>query len=237
MSNTTPSQVPFLLPQHSSTGISNWANCKKCRLYEHRTHVCVMKQIIVNCPTKDYLPARNNGEHIGITEIKPLPPEKLHLAARLVRSPRQLPHILVLGLAPGETEDLLGKPFVGVSGNILYTMFAYAQTSFIATITNTVCCRPIHDHTTTANTNLWQKNRDPEQSEIDLCLPHIQELLAFYKPSKMLCLGEIAQQVGTKFKIPKLNLYHPAYISRLAFKLYTIRTEAMKLRNWLGVKE
>ena len=231
-----PIQVPFLLPEHSSTGIKDWSNCKNCRLHQYRQTVGVMKQIIVHCPTKDYLPARNNGEHIGIHEFKPLPPGKLYLAARRVGSTRMLPHILVLGLAPGEFEDQMGKPFVGPSGNILYTMFAYAQTSFVATITNLVCCRPIHDVNTTPNSKLWNRNREPEQSEIDLCSQHVLELNAFYKPSKVLCLGEKAHQAASdmKLKMPQLNLFPPAYIARLAFKLYTIRSEAMKLRNWIG---
>ncbi len=195
-----------------------------------------MKQIIVHCPTYDYLPIRNNGEHIGIEEIKPLPPEKLYLAAQHVRSLKPLPHIMILGLAPEEFEDQMGKLFIGASGNILYTIFAYAQTSFVATITNLVCCRPIHTPDTTPKMKLWNKDRIPESSEIELCNPHIRELLAFYRPSKMLCLGTTAQQTASamKLKLPLLNLTHPTDIAKIPFKLYTIRTEAQKLRNWIG---
>jgi DNA polymerase len=142
---------------------------------------------------------------------------------------------MILGLAPGETEDIRGQPFVGISGNILNTMLAYTFSTFQATITNTVCCRPIHTPDTTSNSKLWNQNRDPEPSEIKLCHSHIVELLAYYQPSAILTLGEIAQQTSKSLnlKLPTLNLFHPSYIARMAFKLYTIREQAIKLRKWL----
>lgn len=142
-------------------------------------------------------------------------------------------------MAPGESEDLHGEPFIGISGNILNTMLAYSASSFLATYTNTVCCRPFHNIETTANIKLHGKNRDPEESEMELCRSHIDQILLSYKFNGILTLGEVAtHHMNTfKHKLPYLSLFHPAYIARLAFKLYTIRTEAIKLRKWIkGLK-
>lgn len=209
-----------------------------------------MKQEIIHCPTKHYLPARNEGNHVGVHPINPLPPGKEWLAGwylerknLYVRPPAfrssstlPFPHILVIGMAPGESEDLHGKPFVGISGNILNTVFAYAQSTFLMTCTNTVCCRPYHNPETTPAIKLHGKNRDPEPSEMEHCKPHIAQLLLSYKFSGVLTLGELATKHMKTFdhRLPTLSLFHPAYIARLAFKLYTIRDEAKKLQKWLN---
>ena len=237
--------------------MQDWSSCTNCRLHRGRRNVVVLKQNIIHCPTKDYLPCRNQGNHIGIHRIVPLPPEKIGLASWALnaflqnskistisssqnnQSPPFLKHILVVGIAPGESEDLHGEPFYGISGNILNTMFAYSFSTFLATFTNTVCCRPFHNEETTQNVKLHGKNRDPEESEMELCRNHIEQLLLSYKFSGILTLGKIpdAHMKTFKHRLPTLHLFHPAYIARLDFKLHTIRDEAFKLSEWLkGLK-
>lgn len=222
---------------HSNTPLQNWATCTKCRLHRHRRNVVVLKQNIIHCPTKDQLPCRNEGKHKGIHRITPLPPGKEWLADWYVNC--KLKHILVVGIAPGESEDLHGEPFYGISGNILNTLFAYSFSSFLATFTNVVCCRPSHNPETTVDEKQWGKNRDPEPSEISLCKDHITQILQSYKFSGILTLGNLASQNINQIenKLPKLSLHHPAFIARLNFKLFTIRTEAAKLSKWLKTLE
>lgn len=69
--------------------------------------------------------------------------------------------IVFVGEAPGENEDLEGRPFVGRSGKILDAMMEDAGISRSdVTITNTVKCRP-------------PDNRDPKPEEMEACRPFL----------------------------------------------------------------
>lgn len=73
--------------------------------------------------------------------------------------------IILVGEAPGENEDLEGRPFVGRSGKILDGMLADAgieRGSIL--ITNTVKCRP-------------PGNRDPTHEEMAACRPFLDSEL------------------------------------------------------------
>lgn len=73
--------------------------------------------------------------------------------------------IVFVGEAPGENEDLEGRPFVGRSGRILDSMMADAgiERSSVL-ITNTVKCRP-------------PGNRDPTHEEMAACRPFLDSEL------------------------------------------------------------
>jgi DNA polymerase len=74
--------------------------------------------------------------------------------------------IFLVGEAPGENEDLQGRPFVGRSGAILEKMMADAGLSRAdVVITNTVKCRP-------------PGNRDPTEEEMAACRPFLDSELA-----------------------------------------------------------
>jgi DNA polymerase len=74
--------------------------------------------------------------------------------------------IYLVGEAPGENEDLQGRPFVGRSGAILEKMMADAGLSRAdVVITNTVKCRP-------------PGNRDPTEEEMAACRPFLDSELA-----------------------------------------------------------
>ncbi|MBR4225415.1 MAG: uracil-DNA glycosylase [Candidatus Methanomethylophilaceae archaeon] len=73
--------------------------------------------------------------------------------------------IIFVGEAPGENEDLKGRPFVGRSGAILDRMMAEAGFSRSdVLITNTVKCRP-------------PGNRDPTSEEMAACRPFLESEL------------------------------------------------------------
>lgn len=241
---------------NTHTGMRDWAGCTKCRLHRTRRSVIARGQWLVHCPTKAYLPCRNNGEHIGIEPIVPLSPSQevkawwwLHNRPRshslspflftpLPPSSFIPPNILILGEAPGESEDAKGTPFYGIAGNILKTILAYSKMSAICTITNTVCCRPVHTEETTPDSKKWRKNRQPEESEQDLCKDHFLELVLFHRPSGILVLGEIAKKYYSRLSaqlpsLPNLHLMHPASIARMDYKLHTIKLQARELELWL----
>ena len=73
--------------------------------------------------------------------------------------------IVFVGEAPGENEDIQGRPFVGRSGKILDGMMEEAGFSRKdVLITNTVKCRP-------------PGNRDPTAEEMAACRPFLESEL------------------------------------------------------------
>lgn len=86
--------------------------------------------------------------------------------------------VVFVGEAPGENEDLEGRPFVGRSGKILDGMMADAGISRSdVTITNTVKCRP-------------PSNRDPKPEEMAACRPFLESEL--YDAKLVVGLGRSA---------------------------------------------
>jgi DNA polymerase len=73
--------------------------------------------------------------------------------------------IVLVGEAPGGTEDLTGRPFVGRSGKLLERMMNEEgiERSDVL-ITNTVKCRP-------------PGNRDPTKEEMEACRPFLEHEL------------------------------------------------------------
>lgn len=220
---------------HHHTPIRDWSGCTKCRLHHTRKNVVVSKQLIVHCPNKSFT------TETGIHTIVPLPPENVDQAWKWlytrhgykVNNP---PHLIIIGEAPGDTEDFKGIPFFGISGRILNTIFLYAKSSFLATVTNTVCCRPVHTKETTPDISKHGRNREPEKSEQELCLDHTLELFGSYKFHGVILVGKVAEKYHNQFlthNLPVLSLKHPAFISRMDYKLYTIKEEARKLELWL----
>ncbi|MFX0132478.1 MAG: DNA polymerase [Candidatus Hodarchaeota archaeon] len=138
-----------------------------------------------------------------------------------------LKKIMIVGEAPGKTEDEEGIPFIGKSGKLLSEILEDLGINFRkdCIITNVVCCRP-------------PNNIDPSPVEIENCKVRLLNLIQKYKPRLIFAVGLIAIKglitykitgriKGTKaneyfFKaIPDLEwdcwiypIFHPAYILR-----------------------
>lgn len=86
--------------------------------------------------------------------------------------------VVFVGEAPGENEDMEGRPFVGRSGKILDGMMEAAglERSRVL-ITNTVKCRP-------------PGNRDPTHEEMEACRPFLDSEL--YDARVVIGLGKSA---------------------------------------------
>ena len=126
--------------------------------------------------------------------------------------------ILFVGEGPGESEDLKGEPFVGRAGILLDSMLKIIgldRTKNIY-IANIVKCRP-------------PNNRDPQNTEREVCLPWLRAQYALIKPKILVCLGRIAaaELIDHDFKITRdhgkwydkdgvrfMALYHPAALLR-----------------------
>lgn len=120
--------------------------------------------------------------------------------------------ILFIGEGPGKTEDLLGEPFVGPSGNLLDQMIqdasAMAWTSPPSYyITNMVLCRPW----------IWQDSdpdcghdREPTKQEVLACMPNVMEIARIVKPKLVIFFGRVAESYYKKEFPDRIRITHPA---------------------------
>ena len=133
--------------------------------------------------------------------------------------------LMVVGEGPGETEDKLGRPFVGRAGELLDKMLlAIGLPREDVYICNTVKCRP------TLDTGTRLANRAPTPDEMRNCRPYLDEQIEILRPRVILALGAPAAKsfMGEKFSItkqrgqwfdgplgvPVIATFHPAYILR-----------------------
>jgi DNA polymerase len=134
--------------------------------------------------------------------------------------------LVIVGEGPGETEDQLGRPFVGRAGQFLdQCLRACGITRKHVYITNVVRCRP----TRLENGRLW--NRAPAPDEVESCSRlWLHPTLETIAPLVLLCLGgpsastlirpgfritsERGQFVETRWARATIASLHPAYILR-----------------------
>jgi len=132
-------------------------------------------------------------------------------------------NLMFVGEAPGEQEDIQGRPFVGRAGQLL-TKFLnlYGVSRNKVYITNVVKCRP-------------PGNRNPAPDEIEACYPFLEKQIELISPEVILCLGAFAARTilnlpektpiskirGKEFKvkfggseITVIPTFHPAYLLR-----------------------
>ncbi len=148
--------------------------------------------------------------------------------------------VMLVGEAPGADEDRAGKPFVGVSGQLLDRMLAAIgldRSTFY--ITNQVYWRP-------------PGNRKPTDAEVAACQPFVMRHVELVAPRLLLLVGGAATKTllgrtegimklrgrwfeftapGLKQPIPTMAIFHPAFL---------LRTPAYKRETWrdlLAVKQ
>jgi DNA polymerase len=124
---------------------------------------------------------------------------------------------MIIGEAPGQHEDLQGKPFVGNAGLLLTEMLrAIGLSREEVFITNILKCRP-------------PGNRDPKADEVESCNDYLLRQQQMIQPKIILAVGRIAAQTLLKTDAPLSKLrgkkhtfndtpvvvvYHPAYLLR-----------------------
>lgn len=133
--------------------------------------------------------------------------------------------LMCVGEGPGETEDLLGRPFVGRAGQLLEKMLAAIELAREDVyICNTVKCRP------TSPGLRGPKNRAPDAQEMANCRSFLDEQIDLIRPNVILALGApaaksflgkeflITKQRGRWYEgplgIPLMVTFHPAYVLR-----------------------
>jgi uracil-DNA glycosylase len=94
---------------------------------------------------------------------------------------------LVVGEAPGETEDYNGKPFVGRAGRRLQEALARCGVALFddCWVMNAAACRPVaYDRQLKRH-----ENRPPTEKEIGYCRPAVFAALEELKPERIVLLG------------------------------------------------
>lgn len=131
--------------------------------------------------------------------------------------------IMLVGEAPGADEDRLGKPFVGVSGQLLDRMLgAIGLDRSAVYITNVIFWRP-------------PGNRQPTPAEAAACLPFVERHIELVGPELLVLVGAAATRTllarnegitrlrgkwfsyespGMSRPVPALPIYHPAFLLR-----------------------
>jgi uracil-DNA glycosylase len=139
--------------------------------------------------------------------------------------------VMLVGEAPGKSEDEQGRPFVGRAGKLLDELLAAAGLERgDVYITNVVKARP-------------PKNRDPTKAEVEHWMPVLEEQLALVSPRLVVPLGRHAlAHFAPDSKISEVHgtllierdralfpMYHPAAALRSQSLRSTLVEDARKL--------
>lgn len=136
------------------------------------------------------------------------------------------PRFVFFGEAPGQDEDLSGRPFVGRAGELLTKMIEACTLRREDTyILNTVKCRP-------------PGNRNPEPEEIANCRPYYQTQLRILRPEYIVCLGAVSAQelLQSRLSVGRLrgsmHRYHDSKVLVTYHPAYLLRNPAAKRAAW-----
>lgn len=150
------------------------------------------------------------------------------------------PHarVVFVGEGPGESEDKLGRPFVGVAGKLLTKMIekGVGIPRHEVYIANIVKCRP-------------PRNRVPVAHEALACRGYLEEQIHYIAPKLIVALGataltylldkeiKITHERGKVFEykgIPLLATYHPSYLLRNPLAKKESYADMLHIRKFLA---
>jgi DNA polymerase len=132
-------------------------------------------------------------------------------------------HVLFIGEAPGESENVIGLPFVGPAGMLLDSIISEAL--MLTTIVdaskvkmamgNLLCCIPRDEE--------GGKVEAPPERSVIACRPRLKEFVEIADPRLIVCVGSEARDwldekrtdhIRFHREIPAIDILHPAYILR-----------------------
>jgi uracil-DNA glycosylase len=138
--------------------------------------------------------------------------------------------LMVVGEAPGATEDETGRPFVGKAGQLLTQILAAIKLSredvFIC---NVLKHRP-------------PGNRNPEPNEVRACSPYLIRQIELIQPKVILALGTFSAQTLLDCKIPigklrgQIHQYHGVPVVVTYHPAALLRNPAWKRPTWEDVQ-
>jgi uracil-DNA glycosylase family 4 len=146
--------------------------------------------------------------------------------------------LVFVGEAPGEEEDLQGRPFVGRAGKFLDQMIQRTGLSRKEVfICNVLKCRP-------------PQNRDPDPAEVDMCKGYLVTQLELIRPRVICTLGRHAYNtlMNVDARITKIRgqftefngmkllpTYHPSFLLRNEERVKEALEDMEKLREFLKI--
>lgn len=129
--------------------------------------------------------------------------------------------VLLVGEAPGKSEDVLGEPFVGPAGHLLDEIVAAALDGFLVpaaspfeddrparvAFANLVACVPKDD---------VGGKLEPTKRQVAACRPRLDEFVDLCRPRWVVRVGTIsARQLGGRAaEVPSCSIDHPAFVLR-----------------------
>lgn len=126
--------------------------------------------------------------------------------------------VMLVGEAPGATEDHQGRPFVGAAGQLLNELLASVdmvrQQVFI---TNVVKCRP-------------PGNREPRPEEVEACRKYLTVQIRLLEPGVIVALGGPALRTLTGQDM-RISACHGQPLRRKHFVLFPIFHPAAALHQ------
>lgn len=148
--------------------------------------------------------------------------------------------IMLVGEAPGADEDRIGRPFVGLSGQLLDRMLAAIGLNR-------------EEHVYISNVINWRPpgNRNPTDAETALSLPFIRRHIELVNPAIIVFLGGVAAKTlldttqgitrlrgkwqtytsdALPQEIPALCMFHPAYLLRSPAEKALAWNDLLKLK-------
>ena len=154
--------------------------------------------------------------------------------ARVVLYKGTLPcDLLFIGEAPGESENVLGRPFVGPAGKLLDSIIEDAVGGLVlgagaitendisdgepvrCAFTNVVGCIPRESD--------GEKAKEPEHEQILCCQGRLAEFVKLANPRLIVCIGALARDYTDPMlkdacpireDVPRVAITHPAAILR-----------------------
>jgi uracil-DNA glycosylase len=159
--------------------------------------------------------------------------------------------VMLVGEAPGGDEDRLGKPFVGVSGQLLDRILKCINLDRKET--------DPHKAIYISNILNWRPpgNRTPSPAEIEISLPFIEKHIALVKPKVLILCGGVSakallntnegisrlrktwhtytpqtKELNLQIQpIPVIATYHPAYLLRTPSQKKAVWADMLALQK------
>lgn len=164
--------------------------------------------------------------------------------------------VLFVGEAPGQSEDVIGTPFVGPAGHLLDQIVEQALSQagheqdtgaprpdggWYSTwepadlrigYTNLIACIPLDE--------TGSKVHEPPEQSIKACRTRLEEQIDLCKPKLVVCVGKLAKKyLPPYWEGPTVEIIHPAAILRaeVAQQTLLVRQAVVTLADAFGELE
>lgn len=132
--------------------------------------------------------------------------------------------VLFIGEAPGETENIIGRPFTGPAGDKLNEII-HRSGKFTFAITNVVVCAPF---------NHEADLRSPTYEEILHCRPRLQEFVKICNPKLLVGVGKYGEEACRVFPdVFSIAIRHPSWILRQDDKVLETERAVLEIKEGL----